>query len=167
MITTQQCFALLLTSSKLYSIQPIIWIFTEGEGDGIESRLSSKSFLLYVFQIYLTKIGNSNVPDDFEELGRILQMNPVHSAAYFESPDALPLLLRQLQIILENNRNNPEEITKIKKIIHSKANLGGKKSSLLLDVMTNKNLIKSGNLLVVFEENIHKGRVIWRMSYEK
>ena len=26
---------------------PIIWIFTEGEGDGIESGLSSLAFLLY------------------------------------------------------------------------------------------------------------------------
>ena len=118
-----------------------------------------KSFLLYVFQIYLKNMGNSNVPDDFEELGPLLEMNPVHSAAHFESPEALPLLLRQLQIIMENNRNNPKEITKIKKIIHSKANFEGKKSSLLLDVMTNKNLTKSGNMLVVFEDNIHEGRV--------
>ena len=35
---TQQCFALL---------PPMIWIFTEGEGDGIDSRLSSSPTCLF------------------------------------------------------------------------------------------------------------------------
>ena len=34
---TQQCFALL----PKYTFPPMIWIFTEGEDDEIESRLSS------------------------------------------------------------------------------------------------------------------------------
>ena len=101
-------------------------------------------------------MGNTSVPDDFQELGT-KQMNPAQVAALSDSSDVLPLLLRHLQIVFENN---PEEITKIIQIIHSEAKLGKKKSSLLLDVMTNKNMIKSENLLVVFEDSIHKGKSI-------
>ena len=101
-------------------------------------------------------MGNTHVPDDFQELGP-KQMNPAQVAALSDSSDVLPLLLRHLQIVLENN---PEEITKIIQIIHSEAKLGKKKSSLLLDVMTNKNMIKSENLLVVFEDSIHEGKSI-------
>ena len=39
---TQQCFAVTLHLSHPYLA--IFWIFTEGEGDGIKSRLSSKIF---------------------------------------------------------------------------------------------------------------------------
>ena len=101
-------------------------------------------------------MGNNRVPDDFQELGP-QKMNPAQVAAVSDSSDVLPLLLRHLQIVLENN---PEEITKIIQIIHSEAKLGKKKSSLLLDVMSNKNMIKSENLLVVFEDSIHKGKSI-------
>ena len=49
-----------------------------------------------------------------------------------------------------------------KNIIHSKATLEdiNQKSSLLYNVMTNKNLIKSENLLAEFENNIHGGDLV-------
>ena len=39
------------------SLPPIIWIFTEGEGDGIESRLPFK-----IFSTLYTRIKNMNAP---------------------------------------------------------------------------------------------------------
>ena len=84
-------------------------------------------------------------------------MNPLQIAAHFGSSDALPLLLRYVQIIWETIY---KDRTKITNLIHSKADLEEKKSSLMLDIMTNKNLIKSGNLLVIFEDLIHDGNSI-------
>ena len=102
-------------------------------------------------------MGNSHLPDDFQELSPTGKMNPLQIAAHFGSSDALPLLLRYVQIIWESIS---KERTKITNLIHSKADLEEKKSSLMLDIMTNKNLIKSGNLLVIFEDLIHDGNSI-------
>ena len=102
-------------------------------------------------------MGNSHLPDDFQELSPTGRMNPLQIAAHFRSSDALPLLLRYVQIIWETIY---KDRTKITNLIHSKADLEEKKSSLMLDIMTNKNLIKSGNLLVVFEDLIHDGNSI-------
>ena len=109
------------------------------------------------FQEYLNVMGNSHLPDDFQELSPTGKMNPLQIAAHFGSSDALPLLLRYVQIIWEKIS---KDRTKITNLIHSKADLEEKKSSLMLDIMTNKNLIKSGNLLVVFEDLIHDGNSI-------
>ena len=98
-------------------------------------------------------MGNSHLPDDFQELSPTGKMNPLQIAAHFWSSDALPLLLRYVQIIWETIS---KDRTKITNLIHSKADLEEKKSSLMLDIMTNKYLIKSGNLLIVFEDLIHK-----------
>ena len=47
---TQQCFDLL---PQVNFPPPIIWIFTEGKGDGIESRLSSKVFSTLPIHTYV------------------------------------------------------------------------------------------------------------------
>jgi hypothetical protein len=39
---------------------PIIWIFTQGEEDEIESKLSSKSFLLYRFTLLINTVKSSH-----------------------------------------------------------------------------------------------------------
>ena len=102
-------------------------------------------------------MGNSHLPDDFQETSPNGKMNPLQIAAHFGSSDALPLLLRYVQIIWESIS---KERTKITNLIHSKADLEEKKSSLMLDIMTKKNLIKSANLLVIFEDLIHDGNSI-------
>ena len=40
---------------------PIIGIFTEGESDGMESRLPFKSFLLYQFSALVEEVENNSI----------------------------------------------------------------------------------------------------------
>ena len=59
----------LYTSSKLPSI---IWIFTEGEGDGIESRLPFKIFSTLPLKVVKTSCGNVVALEQDDFPGRIL-----------------------------------------------------------------------------------------------
>ena len=63
----QQCFALLHLKQIF---MPTIWIFTEDEGDGIESMLSFKIFSTLIFQVILLrfylKIKSWSKSDDHE-----------------------------------------------------------------------------------------------------
>ena len=105
----------------------------------------------------MRNIGTDGI-QQLAEKGSCLQMNPLQFAAHFESTEALPVLLRHLQILWRKQKTGNQAV--IENIIHSKATLQKKnrKSSLMFDVMTNKNLVKSENLLAEFEDEIHEGK---------
>ena len=105
----------------------------------------------------MRNIGTDGI-QQLAEKGSCLQMNPLQFAAHFESTEALPVLLRHLLILWRKQKTGNQAV--IENIIHSKATLQKKnrKSSLMFDVMTNKNFVKSENLLAEFEDEIHEGK---------
>ena len=114
------------------------------------------------FQQHLRDTG-SDVIKALEQKGS-LKMNPLQLAAHFESTEALPVLLRHLQMLW--HQPNADK-AKIGKIVHSKATAEDRKgeSSLIFNVMTNKNLMKSENLLAEFECKIHNGKSVEIQEY--
>ena len=108
-------------------------------------------------QQYLRNIDMTGI-EELEEKGSSMEMNPLQVAAYFQSAEALSILLRHLQILWHTQKTKYKTTTE--NIIHSKAKLeeNDEKSSFMYDVMTNKNLIKAENLLAEFENEIHDGK---------